>query len=239
MPRNKVFDTQDTLAEGLANVTYHWLNYVYACGNANIIEEHSLRYPLAEFFERKLKADVRLEQGFETIKSKIYDYIYKIPPTKEGKESAGCIEVKMLKDVTKNQSEINRFFADLMRLSIEKGDNNFFILFGDRKCLGPCFQYLGTTEDYKKMAETRFSGEDPQPYGIYSEWFALTPNTEKVFNTDKYEEQKKWFYGENYKYKNGEKIYIDNLTIQTKLMAVAPNFDSSSQVVYIWRVCKL
>lgn len=241
MPKEKVFKDENTLEEGLANATYHWVNYICACGNANILEEHSIRYPLAEFFERKRKADVRLEQTMKGLKYKRYDFFYRLSAGKNEIESNGYIEVKLLKEETSSEQEINRFFADIARLAIAQGDNNLFILFGDRKCLSPHFMHFGDKDKCMEMTRLRMSGKlhDYDPFSIYSKWFAFGINQEQVFNTDDYEKQRAFFCN-SHCYDNGDPIKIDGMKIRTKLMAVAPQDDATSpQVVYIWKVCKV
>lgn len=240
MPKEKVFKNENTFEEGLANAIFHWMNYVCSCGNANIIEEHSIRYPLAEFFERKHKAEVSLEQSVKDLKKKRYDFFYRLSSGENNKELQGFIEVKLLKDKTSSEQEINRFFADLVRLAIAEGDNNYFILFGDRKCLSPHFKHFGDKSKCKELAKLRLSGkpEEYEPFSIYSEWFALEINKQWEFNADNYQSQKD-FFCKSHCDENDNPINIDGMKVQTKLMAVVPNSDfTSPQVVYIWKVCK-
>ena len=60
----------------LAGAVYHWVNYVKACGNVSLIEEHSIRYPLAEFMERKCQYRVKLDEGIKSMKRKRYDFFF-------------------------------------------------------------------------------------------------------------------------------------------------------------------
>ena len=209
---------------------------------------------MAEFFERKQKADVSLEQTMEGLKYKRYDFFYQLAAkTSKNKldgqlsygesqeKTNGYIEVKLLKEATSTKQEIKRFFADLVRLAIAKGVNNYFILFGDRKCLSPNFKHFGDKKKIKAMMKDRLSGKTKEykPFSIYSKWFAFEINKEQVFDIDDFKAQKTFFCN-SHCYDNGDPIKIDGMKIQTKLMAVAPQDDAiSPQVVYIWKVCRV
>lgn len=231
--------SKKALEQGLAEAVYHWVNYVYSCGNIDLIEEHSIRYPLAEYLERKKKARVEIEQNIDELKYKRYDFFYEIPVSEIEVSANGFIEVKLLKEETRKQSEISRVFIDLVRLTIAKGSNNYFILFGDRDCLGPCFKYVGGKKRNEQMMRVRFSGKTPKPFGKYSKWFSFDVNSEQTFCVDQFIKQKKDFI-KSHKNKDGKPICIDGLVIKTLLKAVVPKEDSeSSKIVYIWEVTKV
>lgn len=242
MPQKKGFNPGiSELEYGLAEAVYHWINYVITCGNDRLIEEHSIRYPLSEFIERKYKAEVSLEQTTTLLKSKRYDFYYQMPETRIGEGTNGYIEVKYLRDDTQYSSEINRFFADLVRLAISGGRVNYFILFGERVKFETCFKHVGKLVESEEFVKARFSGKNIEdvPYGIYSKWFGFDVKTTIDFNVDAFPENKE-FFTNTHKDKENNTIPIDGLTIRTQLLAVMPkNEDKSSQVVYIWQVSKV
>lgn len=225
------------LEYGLAEAVYHWVNYVKTCGNEKLIEEHSIRYPLSEYMERKYKAEVSLEQTTILLKSKRYDFYYERPVSK-GEITNGYIEVKFLRNDTQYESEQNRFFADLVRLAISQGKENYFILFGERRLFESCFKRVGEFAESEDYAAKRFSGKiiEDLAYGPYTEWFKFHVKDEIDFYVDNYPSNKEFFI-RTHKNKNGDNIDIDGLRIRTRLLAAMPTNDqNSSQVVYVWGV---
>lgn len=223
----------------LAGAVYHWVNYVTACGNTSLIEEHSIRYPLAEYMERKCQYHVKLEEGIKAMKRKRYDFFYEYGDEEKGYYKNGYIEVKLFKSETKYDTEISRYFNDIVRLAISGGKCNYFIAFGERKDLSSSFMHVGKPEDDEKLAESRFNGIELPPYGIYTRWFPFEIGAKQYFTVDEFSELKEDF-SKSHHDKEDKPINIDGLKIQTQLKAVMPTSEKeSSYVVFIWKVERL
>lgn len=218
----------------LADAVYHWSNYVRACGNVDVLEEKSIRYPLAEYLERKHNADVELEAKYDEFPGKrMVDFKYEIPSEdNQPPFKKGLIEVKYLSKYFKYDKEIQRVFNDIVRLAIGDGSDNLFVMFGDSLLFETAIKRSDLK--FKEAVKVRdgSKGESPAS-GIYSYWFSFKPNGKMTFNVDEFPYQRDIFI-ESY-HKN-----IQGYKLETELMARRPiSKEKSPIIVYIWKVKRL
>ena len=88
--------------------------------------ESAIRFPLAEFIERRCKVLVDLEAHHPDFDRLRMDFSYLLEKQKRH------IEVKFLHDYSNREAEFKRFFDDLVRLALLDGIN-YFILCGPRE----------------------------------------------------------------------------------------------------------
>lgn len=110
----------------LAKSIYYWLNYQKSVSRSDILLESAIRFPLAEFIERRCKVVVDLETHHPDFDRLRMDFSYLL-----GKQKRH-IEVKFLHDYSNREAEFKRFFDDLVRLALLDGVN-YFILCGPRE----------------------------------------------------------------------------------------------------------
>lgn len=218
----------------LARCIYHWLNYKDSTCKTSLLAESSIRYPLAEFLERKLSANVVLEENHPLFKKRRFDFSY--DHKLNGKKRKGFIEIKVVRKNTKEESEIQRIFNDLMRLAYCSTSNyNYFILCGKTTDFNCFFKNELTKTSSIDEILRRTPSEHQSASGIYSNWFAFERGCEKSFKPSAFP-QHEVFYR---KYCWRENVEQHNLSsIKTTLIESLPRgFETNkSQCVYVWRV---
>lgn len=129
----------------LGEAIYSWLNYISYTSDSNVLAESSVRYPLAEFIERRLQKPVTLEfnhpcvpqpptghkRCIDFVFSKIGENIVNAKKNEIGEERV-YIELKYVSKSYKDSNEIQRVFNDLVRLALVSTETNecYFILCG-------------------------------------------------------------------------------------------------------------
>ncbi len=104
----------------LARSIYYWLNYVETVSKSQLLLESSVRYPLAEYIERQVRAIVSLEVPHPLFSGHNLDFVYKKDKNQRN------IELKYLHEYSNDTNERQRIFNDLIRLAVLK-DNGYFI----------------------------------------------------------------------------------------------------------------
>jgi hypothetical protein len=116
----------------LASSVIWWLNYLNAIGRGYVINESSIKYPVAEYLEKSIseKDNIKLEYTHPLLKKRSIDLYYK-----NDKEQI-AFEFKYIQNgSTTKLSEKQRVFNDLLRLHYfleNGGDKAYFLICGKK-----------------------------------------------------------------------------------------------------------
>lgn len=207
---------------------FHWLNYENSVCKTNLLVELSVRFPLAEYIERKLKSNVELE--FKHPYYAQYNLSKKID-FKIGNGPFDYIELKYLGQSTADKSERFRYLADLIRLAYvsEGNDEAYFLLCGGKNEYLNNFRY--TIDEVNEKIPEEGVNDRKVKHKVYSKWFATEKiNESKSFVPAEFQEFFK-DYNDNYK------EALPTFKIVTKLVGREYQEDCGV-VVFIWLVTK-
>lgn len=210
----------------LAKSIYHWLNYQKSVSRSDVLLESAIRFPLAEFIERRLKATVDLESSHPVFDRLRVDFSYVIDKRRN-------VEVKFLHDYSDREAEFKRFFDDLVRLALLDGIN-YFILCGSRDL------YRDKILKERKHIEINRIPQDSDERPIedladnkFKKILAFSQlGSETVFNPFD-------FYNYIGSHNKNDRVIPDALNkVNVCLVAKEDDENDGSQVVYIWKVTR-
>ena len=207
----------------LAQSIFYWLNYNSTVTKSNLLLESSVRFPLVECLERRIGAKVELEADHRYFEGLKVDFRY----TLSSKEH--YIELKFLHDYSNNPQERKRYFDDLVRLAL-LGDENFFILCGNREYLeNRIKQYLPPITSKEDILKERTPKET-----MFPKWFSFFD----ISSTQMFCPIDFWGYVGSTKHEKDKdrQIPVSLKIIKTTLVAKQNDESKGSQVVYIWKV---
>ncbi len=207
------------------SVTYY-LSYQDRIGRDFMINESSLKYPVADYLtglEMPL-ANIQLEFSHPTLKKRQLDLI---TTDNSKKKIENVFEFKMAKPETRYEPEQKRIFNDLMRLHLITKANVscYFIMVGTAEEFLQCFR---STMPKKLSVQTIDKDDLPLPNGFYTEWFKFNVNDEKTFDVkdvktvleDDYDKIYKAFLRDYRPKKRGESLVLPD-KITTKCIAIS------------------
>lgn len=212
----------------LARSIYYWLNYHSSVSRSDVLLESCIRFPLAEFIERRYKTEVNLEVNHPDFDRLRLDFTYKIADIQRN------IEVKFLHDYTDRNEEQKRFFDDLVRLALLDGIN-YFILCGSWDLYHNKIVKGAIQIQDKKIP---LQDEDrPLADNIFNQILPLNNEGEVV----EFIPMEFWNYiGGKKNEGNPNRMIPDRLkAVRVVLVSKVDNKDEGSQVVYIWQVISL
>ena len=159
----------------------YYLSYQDKIGKSFMIDESSLKYPVAEYLS-SLKvslSNIELEYPHPYLRNRKVD-IVKLSNRKRAVEVA--FEFKMTRTGTRYESEQKRIFNDLMRLYLLKkhyAKRCYFLVAGKQDDFIQHFRSIVT----KKPKSTTNKGHRtlPDPRGFYTEWFSFKLGARKEF----------------------------------------------------------
>lgn len=233
----------------LGNAILYWLNYVAITSeNADILAESSVRYPLAEYIERRIKKDVALEYNHPLNTRKRIDFMFPRDKDEQApKIGSGrtYIELKYARKNTAQNNEIQRIFDDLARLSLVSENNAcYFIMCGSTtnfQCYfeGKGINYEEIISSGKIILPEYSTGNNrgAKSGTDYQRWFEFEfGNGGKIIDMNLQENKK---FADDFK----EKFSIGELNnIKTELIYIEPKTDNDSQTIFgpqkvaIWQV---
>jgi hypothetical protein len=164
--------------EKLINSATYFLSYQDKIGKKFMIDESSLKYPIAEYLtslEMPL-ANIQLEFSHPDLKKRSIDLV---TTDNSKKKIENVFEFKIAKQVTKYQPEQKRIFNDLMRLHLmgkSKGSSCYFLIVGTQSDFIQYFRSIVTKRP------TTNNKDLPNPEGIYTEWFKFKKGDEQTFD---------------------------------------------------------
>ncbi len=168
------------------SITY-WLSYQERIGRNFMIQESSLKYPVADYLTG-LGTPIEyigLEYSHPQLKSRRIDLVTADSPLSYNTHKIQvAIEFKIANYLTKYEPEQKRIFNDLMRMYFVNKNNNtssYFIICGKHNEFIQNFRSIPTrkpTQNTKHMI--------PDPDGFYSKkWFGFGKNEEMIFLVEK------------------------------------------------------
>lgn len=205
------------------SVTYY-LSYQDRIGRDFMINEFSLKYPVADYLtglEMPL-TNIQLEFPHPTFKKRQIDLV---TTDNSKKKIENVFEFKMAKLDTRYEPEQKRIFNDLMRLHLiakANASSCYFVIVGTAEEFLQCFR----STIPKKLASQTIDKDDlPLPNGFYTEWFKFNVNDEKTFDVknvskNDYDKIYKAFL-QDYKPKKRGEILILPDQITTKCIAIS------------------
>ena len=209
----------------LAKSIFYWLNYQNSVSRSDVLLESAIRFPLAEFIERRYKVVVDLEASHPDFDRLRMDFCYTIDHQRRN------IEVKYLHDYSDREAEFKRYFDDLVRLALLDGVN-YFILCGPRDLYHT--KVLKERRRIKKNGIPQDGGERPLEIIGDNKFEMILPlsdlGSELEFNPFDYYH----FVGD--KDKMIRRIPERLVKVRTQLVAQEDDENIGNQVVYIWRV---
>lgn len=204
----------------LARSIYHWLNYVETVSKSQLLLESSVRYPLAEYIERQVLAEVFLEQAHPQFDGHLIDFVY----IKDKHQRN--IELKFLHEYSNNTNERQRIFNDLIRLAVLK-DKGYFILCGGQIDFNNIIAFTPGAVDGKNIPDS--STKRHRRRNDFSKWLPLEYSKEPLtFRTSDYPKYIERFSAYYHFFPEG----LEDVNVQ--LAAKSDGY--GSLIVYIWRV---
>lgn len=146
----------------------HWLGFQDKIGRSFMMNEDALKYPLADYLVNDGKIQIKsidLEKPHPNFSNRLVDV--SVLDNVSGALN-NVFELKLAKSTTRNQSEKQRIFNDIMRLylaNIVTGDKCYFIITG---------KSINFQQDFQNYPNTGTS--------FYKKWFAFTKGQKITFD---------------------------------------------------------
>jgi hypothetical protein len=158
----------------------YYLSYQDRIGRKFMIDESSLKYPVADYLsslEIPL-ANIQLEFSHPDLQKRSIDLVT-TDNTKTKIENV--FEFKIAKPNTKYEAEQKRIFNDLMRLHLirkSNGSSCYFLIAGTQ------VEFIQNFRSIVTERPTTNRKDLPPPEGFYTEWFKFKINEEKTFDVE-------------------------------------------------------
>lgn len=202
------------------------LSYYEAISYAKVLAESSIRYPVAEYLERRLSyKNLVLEYSNPVFQRKRCD-LYVERGTGANIERI-VFEFKYVRDTT--SSLFQDYFDDILRLHYLRatGMQTLFVVCGST--LNFNSQFRNT-----KNRTTQLGHKKGRPSGLFSQCLSFsTKSPNKSISTNNYNQ----YYAEfrrNYSFRQPNQTHPNVIVIQTRLIKLINDFDQ--QAVGIWEV---
>lgn len=202
------------------------LSYYEAISYAKVLAESSIRYPVAEYLERRLSyKKLELEYSNPIFQRRRCD-LYVEKETGANAERI-VFEFKYVRDTTSGLFQ--DYFDDLLRLHYLHND-------GMQALFIVCGSTLNFNSEFRstKKRTTLHSTKKRRPSGLFSQCLSFSSgNPTKRISTNKY----KKYYGEfckNYSFRHPHTPHPMAINLQTRLITLINDFDQQS--VGIWEV---
>jgi hypothetical protein len=149
----------------------HWLGFQDKIGRSFMMNEDALKYPLSDYLVNEGGLDietVELEYPHPILLNRRIDLAVKVAPTSEQIKHA--FEFKLAKPATREQTEKQRIFNDLMRLYLARQESKekcYFIITGKSS---------NFEQDFRNLKDN--DGESL----FYKKWFAFVTEESKTFD---------------------------------------------------------
>ena len=163
----------------------YYLSYQDRIGRSFMIDESSLKYPVADYLtslEIPL-VNIRLEYPHPNLKKRQIDLITTndhliIEPA----NIETAFEFKLAQAHTKHEAERKRIFNDLMRLyllSKIKGSSAYFVI------AGTIIDFIQNFRSIPAKRPTTNNKDLPEPEGFFTEWFNFEISASRSFDVKK------------------------------------------------------
>lgn len=211
----------------MASAVIWWLNYISAVGRKYVINENSIKYPVAEYLEKSIceKNNIKLEHPHPILKSRSLDLYYK----KDLEETA--FEFKFIKNgSTTKQSEKQRVFNDLMRLHyfLESGGTKaYFLICGMKSEFKNSFMKIPSATALNRQLPNSPIVSSP----FYEEWFSFNDKPrDKAISLNNSNDPYKNIYAKyfnDYKAKKGKTMKPPK-SVKTKMIFISQEIIDSN-----------
>ena len=211
----------------LAKCIFYWLNYHSSVSNSDVLLESAVRFPLAEFIERRLQVPVVLESRHPDFDRLRVDFCYSVNGVKRN------IELKFLHDYSDREAEFKRFFDDIVRLALLDG-TNYFILCGSQS-----LYRSKILKEQMTFQEKRIPIDGEQRIVKRSRFEAILALAKEGCVAEFNPHDMYGYIGEaKNEYKQSRQIPQELQNVHTQLVAKEDTEVEGSQVVYIWRITR-
>jgi len=156
------------VVENMGGAIEHWLGFQEKIGRSFMMNEDALKYPLSDYLVNSGNVDIKsvsLEKAHPNFTNRLVD-VSVFDDTNTTLNNV--FELKLAKTTTRNQSEKQRIFNDLMRLylaNIVTADKCYFIISGKST------NFLRDFRDYPNSAN-----------GFYKKWFSFVKGQSLTFD---------------------------------------------------------
>lgn len=213
----------DTELATLSQAVFLRLSYFQAVSYANILAESSIRYPVAEYLERRLFYNrIVLEYTNPIFKKRRCDlYVDK------GVADKTIFEFKYVRDNT--SYEFQDYFDDILRLHYLHltGIQSLFIVCGDALNFNNQFRSI-------KKRSKLLGSKKSRPSGLFSQVLSFSTNKPKMnVDTNKFLANYKDFCS-HYEFNDPLAIHPISMVVQTRLICIIHN--EGPQSVGVWEV---
>lgn len=167
------------------SVTY-WLSYQDKIGRGFMIQESSLKYPVADYLTGIgiPLVEIQLEFLHPELKNRRIDLITTDKPLDiQNYKILKAVEFKMVHEITKDTAEKERIFNDLMRMYLmctKHDSSSYFMIFGKH---GDYIRYFRNITD--NLPKNNRQDIPDESEGFYNEWFGFKKNEVKTFSIEK------------------------------------------------------
>lgn len=211
----------------LAKSIFYWLNYHSSVSSSDVLLESAVRFPLAEFIERRLQAPVELETRHPDFDRLRVDFCYEYNGEKRN------IELKFLHDYSDREAEFKRFFDDIVRLALLDG-TNYFILCGSQS-----LYHSKILKEQVVFQGKHIPADGERRPSEQSKFEAILP-LDKKGSVVVFHPHNMYGYIGDVKNENKQNRQIPEelQTVHVKLVAKEDTEVEGSQVVYIWKITK-
>ena len=197
----------------------YYLSYQDRIGRDFMIDESSLRYPIADYLSSLVMplTNIKLEFSHPDLKKRQIDLV---TTDNSKKKIESAFEFKISRLNTKYEPEQKRIFNDLMRLHLigkSNGSSCYFLITGTQSDFIQYFRSIVSTRPISNSKDL------PKPEGFYTEWFKFKVGEEETFDVknvtgNDYEKIYQAFLKD---YKAKKKGGTLNLPIQIKTKCIA------------------
>ena len=157
------------IISNMGGAVEHWLGFQDKIGRSFMMNEDALKYPLADYLvnEGGFNSNaISLEIPHPFFSNRLMDLA--VSDSNNQSQLKHSVELKLAKSTTRNQSERQRIFDDLMRLhlaNLVSNDKCYFIISG---------KTVHFQRDFKNYT---LNGAN-----FYSNWFSFSKGQSKSFN---------------------------------------------------------
>ena len=161
----------------------YWFCYQDRIGRGFMIQESSIKYPVADYLTGIgiPLVQIKLEFLHPELENRRIDLVTTDQPTvNSGYKILNAFEFKLAKDGTHEKSEKERIFNDLMRMYLmntKQGSSSYFMIVGKHNDYINFFRNLTNAPAKNNRQDIPDEAE-----GFYTEWFSFKRNSTKTFS---------------------------------------------------------
>lgn len=206
----------------MAQAVYLNLSYLESVSNTKLLAESSIKYPLVEFAERRMKAKkIELEYPHPSYERRRCDLMI------EDSYDKNVFEFKYIRDVTHN--EFQDYFDDFLRLHNlhELGYKSYFVVCGNSLLFNKEFRNTKTVSKVLGTSKGR-------PSGVFSKCLSFSVKKKcKYIDTSKFDRNYNVFTSD-YKLRAAGAVHPIRQSFETRLVFL--KYGDAPQSIGIWEI---